>query len=87
MKKRFGELFSAFDGETTTERLDNYVLGLMVENNPDSLTPRELFIMSFIIERMQSCNFGKDNGYLEELRLSILDAIGDIDKPVRLLKA
>ncbi|HLO91571.1 MAG TPA: hypothetical protein VK172_10450 [Lentimicrobium sp.] len=67
----FGTLFSQFDGENANEQIANYNLGVRACINAQSLSKKEIFIVSFIIERMQYAKFGKVD-VLEEIRLLIL---------------
>ena len=43
-----------FDGETPEEKVDNFKLGFKAQNNPKELSRKEIFQISFLIERMQS---------------------------------
>lgn len=71
MKTYFAELFSSYDGENFDEKARNYELGVKAENFPESLTRKEVFIVSSIIERMQFSNFS-DVVKLENLRINII---------------
>jgi len=73
-KTYFALLFSDFDGEDIKEKRDNFKLGYKAQNYPETLTPKECFIVSFIIERMQTTNFS-DIFMLEELRFKILEKL------------
>lgn len=76
MNEKYGQylgmLFSNFDGENAIERQENFNLGYRACVDTQSLTRREIFTISFIVERMQFAKFG-DANQLEAIRIHIIE--------------